>query len=347
MTASDRLPPLGPDPDVAVVVPARAAADALPLAIASVVAQRHPVREIAVAVDPDDDATSAAAAALAEADPRVRVVANPGGSTPAGLNRALTATASEVVARLDAHAWLPPDYVRIAVETLRRTGAANVGGRQLAVADDRFGAAVARAMATRLGSGGATYRVGRQAGPADTVYLGVFRRPALEAVGGYDERLLRNQDFELNHRLRARGFEVWFDPALEARYRPRSSVRALARQYFEYGRFKRHVITRMPSSLRARQLAPPALVVLLAAGGAMSVAHRRWWPVAAPACAWIGAVATEVASLRVGARATVDTVAATLVMHLSWGLGFLLGRSVDARPGRVRLPVPGGGGSAS
>ena len=125
--------------------------------------------------------------------------------------------------RLDAHVSLPPDYVARAVETLERTGAANVGGRQVPVGRSFFQRAVALAMTTPLGSGGARYRHRGAEGAADTVYLGVFRRDALDRVGGYDATMIRNEDYELNWRLRQNGHVVWFDPALHAVYRPRAT----------------------------------------------------------------------------------------------------------------------------
>ena len=114
--------------------------------------------------------------------------------------------------RVDGHAELSAGYIRRAVETLRRTGAANVGGVQRAAGTTPFERAVADAMSSRFGTGDATFHYGGTEGPTDTVYLGVFDRAAIEAVGLFDERLLRNQDYELNIRLREAGGVVWFDP---------------------------------------------------------------------------------------------------------------------------------------
>ena len=120
-------------------------------------------------------------------------------------------------------------------------------------------------MAHPLGSGGARYRSGGAAGPVDTVFLGVFRRAALTAAGGFDETLARNQDYELNWRLRRRGLTVWFEPGLAAAYTPRGSLRALARQYFDYGRFKRAMLRRHET---ASALLGPALATMHLAWGA-------------------------------------------------------------------------------
>ena len=243
---------------------------ALAGALASVETQDHAgAVEIVVADGSESPETGAVVRALF---PRARLLANPARSTSAGLNRAVAAAAHPIVVRCDARALLPPDYVRLAVAALERTGAAVVGGTQRPVGSTPLARAVAHAMTTPLGAGDARYRLGGPEGPADTVWLGVFRRDALEAAGGFDETLARNQDYELNWRLRARGETVWFDPALRATYRPRGSLGALARQYFAYGWWKRVVLARHPGSARWRQRAAPALVAGLAGSAALGAA---------------------------------------------------------------------------
>src|SRR5690606_8696725 len=160
------------------------------------------------------------------------------------LNAALRASRGEVVARVDGHSLIPPGYLRRAVEVLLETGADNVVGVQEAVGVTPFEQAVAAAMSSRFGVGDARFHYGGHAGPADTVYLGTFRRSALERVGGYDEALPRAQDADLNHRIRASGGIVWFEPTLRVRYHPRSTLGALARQYFTSGQWRRRVASK-------------------------------------------------------------------------------------------------------
>jgi glycosyltransferase involved in cell wall biosynthesis len=277
---------------------------------------------LCLAVAPSSDGTEAVAAGLAAERGNVLVVANPAGTTPAGLNAAIRATSGDVVVRVDGHAELSPGYLRRAVETLRRTGAANVGGIQRAVGTSPFERAVAEAMTSRFGTGDATFHYGGTEGPTDTVYLGVFDRAAVERVGLFDERLVRNQDYELNIRLRAAGGVVWFDPELSASYRPRGSLRALARQYFDYGRWKRSVVRRHPRSLRWRQAVPPAVTVAVVGGAIGGLAWRKasLLPVGYLLAATVAAMVTGTTA---GRRLRLLAVFPT--MHLSWGAGFLVG----------------------
>ena len=182
--------------------------------------------------------------------------------------------------RVDGHALFPSDYVRTAVEVLTETGADNVGGVMAAEGSTPFEQAVARAMTSWLGVGSARFHTGGEAGEADTVYLGVFRRAALERVGGYDESFLRAQDWEMNLRIRRSGGLVWFTPRLRVAYRPRADVRALARQYRDYGRWRRVVMRRHADSVD-RALPRPARRAGRRGGGHRGRPARRWPPAAA------------------------------------------------------------------
>ena len=299
--------------------------------------------ELVIALGPSRDRTDEIAAELAAADLRIRSVRNPdpSGSTPAGLNAALAATRHPVVVRIDGHALLPREYVRIAVETMRETGADNVGGIMAAEGSTPFEQAVARAMTSRLGVGNASFHTGGAAGPADTVYLGVFRRSALERVGGYDETFLRAQDWEMNLRIRRTGGLVWFQPKLRVSYRPRSTVRALGRQYFHYGRWRRVVMRRHEGTVNFRYLAPPVALggVVLGLG---LVAAGVWagavLPVGYVAAVTFGST-IESRGLPVAARVRLPVVMAT--MHLCWGAGFLSSPRRLATPGRRISTVVG------
>jgi glycosyltransferase involved in cell wall biosynthesis len=308
-------------PDVDVVMPIRNEADHLAAAVAAVRGQDYPGRvRIFLGVGPSDDGTEQVAAALAVSGDELVVVDNPSGRTPSALNRAIGAGSAPVVVRVDGHSELSDGYIRRAVETMRRTGAVNVGGLQVPVATTPFEEAVAAATTSWLGTGGASYRVGGEEGPVDTVFLGVFDRAALEAVGLFDERLIRNQDYELNIRLRQAGGTVWFDPELSVGYRPRGSWTALAKQYFEYGRWKAVVMRMYPESARLRQLIP--VVAIGGVLGATAAAARR------PAVAIVPAAYLTVLASTPGARgwrARRRRMIAVATIHVAWAIGVMSG----------------------
>ncbi len=277
--------------------------------------------EVCLALGPSTDGTNELAERLQADEPRLRTVANPTGKTPGGLNAAIRATTGDVVVRVDGHSILSPGYITRAVATMRRTGAVNVGGVQKAEGTTPFERALAAAMASPFSMGGARFHTGGEEGPVDTVYLGVFDRTAIERVGLFDESLIRNQDYELNIRLRQAGGTVWFDPALEVTYRPRPSWRALARQYAEYGAWKRHVLRLHPKALKLRQVVPPLTLIALA----VSFVVAPWRPITL-VIPGAYVVAVVVATLATSWRDAIRLTAIFPTIHMTWAWGFLFGR---------------------
>ncbi|MFE1402362.1 glycosyltransferase family 2 protein [Streptomyces sp. NPDC058770] len=296
--------------------------------------------EVVIALGPSTDRTDEIAAELVREDPRVHTVPNPSGRTPAALNAAIEASSHPVVVRVDGHGMLSPNYIATAVRLLEETGAQNVGGIMHAEGENAWEDAVAAAMTSRIGVGNAAFHTGGQAGPAETVYLGVFRREALEKAGGYNVEFIRAQDWELNFRIRESGGLIWFSPELKVQYRPRPSVRALAKQYKDYGRW-RHVVARFHSgSINLRYLAPPTAVCAIAAGIVAGVAVTPWAFVV-PAGYVAAIVAGSVPAgkgLPLKARVRIPVALAT--MHMSWGYGFLTSpRSLAKRVIASRRPA--------
>ena len=316
-------------PDVDVVMPILNEVDHLETALESVRAQDYPgtVRVI-LGIGPSHDGTEALAERLADGSDDLLVVENPSGRTPSALNAAIRAGSAPVVVRVDGHSQLSPGYIRQAVDILRRTKAANVGGIQRPEPTTPFEQSVADATSSILGTGGAAYRVGSVAGPVDTVYLGVFDRCAIEAVGVFDETLIRNQDYELNVRLRNAGSIVWFDPTLSVGYTPRSSWKALARQYYEYGWWKAVVLRKHPHSLRLRQLIPPVGIIGVLLGVLIGA---RWRPALLVPLTYGTVVGISVRSTRSPMR----TALLLATIHSSWTAGIVhsmvSGRSATER----------------
>lgn len=316
--------------NVSVIMPVRNEEPHLDAAVERVLAQDHDGElEIVIAVGPSRDRTHEIAERLALTHPEVRVVLNPTGATPAGLNIAIAASHHDIIVRVDGHGELSDGYIRRAVELLQETGAANVGGVMDAVGRTPLERAIAAAYNSPYGlGGGGFHEKDTPAGPAATVFLGVFRRDALESVGGFDETLLRAQDWELNHRLRKAGFIVWFSPELRVTYRPRSTVSALASQFYRTGSWRREVIRRHPETASPRYLAPPMAVAGFAGGllgGLVGLMLRNRWLsllLIAPAMYLLFLV---VATIRIDAdwEAKVRLPLVLAVMHGCWGVGFM------------------------
>lgn len=277
--------------------------------------------EVVLAIGPSKDRTHEIADQLHSEDSRVIVVDNPSGRTAAGLNAALNASRGSIIVRVDGHAQIPQNYISIAVELLVKTGAVNVGGLMAAVGISSFEKAVAGAMRSPLGVGASRFHTGGEAGEVDTVYLGVFNKEALVAIGGFDERFTRAQDWELNFRLRANGGTIYFDPRLEVTYRPRSTVGALAKQYFEYGRWRRVVSRRHKGTINYRYLAPPvALAGFLASIALGAFLHSIFF---IPAAIYLLFVAGASIVIAQSFLQYIYLLAVIPTMHFAWGAGFI------------------------
>jgi glycosyltransferase involved in cell wall biosynthesis len=309
-------------PDLSVILPVLNEANHLADAVKAILRQDYQGKfEVILAAGPSKDETLEIANELASTDSRVVVVLNPTGRTAAGLNIALAKSSSPIIVRVDGHAEIPSNYLSIAVELLRNTGAVNVGGLMGAVGKTKFEKSVARAMRSPLGVGAAKFHTGGGSGEVDTVYLGCFLREALTEIGGFDERFIRAQDWELNFRLRERGGKIFFDPRLEVTYRPRPNLAALAKQYFEYGRWRRVVSRKHTGTINYRYLAPPlalaATIVSLVTGLLVS----PWLFV--PAGIYVGFTVLAGIALGKGLLEKLLLPAVLFTMQMSWGAGFI------------------------
>lgn len=331
-------------PGVSYVMPVLNEAAYIENSVVTVLAQDYPgEKELIVVLGPSVDETDAIIQRLAAADPRIRLVHNPEMDIPVGLNRAIRASRYPIVVRVDAHSELSPEYTRRAVETLQRTGAANVGGVMKASGKTPFQSAVAWAYNSPFGLGGATYHSGSEEGPAESAYLGVFRREVLDEVRLFDESLRRGEDWELNLRIRAAGHLVWFDPELQVTYWPRESWNKLVRQFCATGIWRGELVRRYGGRNPWRFFAPPLLVASVVAAGVVAIAQSTGliggWPGVIANVAYLPPMLYLVLLFWVafgrspGSRWRDRWIAFLVLptMHLSWGVGFMIGLLRGAR----------------
>ncbi len=317
------------EPYISVVIPVYNEERHIAACLASVLDQDYPADryEVIVADGGSDDRTREIVAAIATRHPNVRLIDNPGRMQAAGLNQAILASRGAVIARQDGHAEWARNHLRRSAELLADTGADNVGGLQEAVGDGPSGRAIARAMSSPFGVGGARFRYGRHEQEMPTVFLGTFRRSAFERVGLFDEAYPPHEDYELNERIRATGGRIVFSPELRTRYYVRDRLKLLARQYYRYGRGKVRVARASPGVIRPYHLVAPALVAGLPVMAAMLVTGRG------RRLALAGGAAYGAACLAAGLQAGGDEplqvrlrIPATfVVMHIAWGTGFWAG----------------------
>jgi glycosyltransferase involved in cell wall biosynthesis len=320
MTTS--LGELSVSPAISVILPVLNEEPHLAESVTAILSQNYEGSfEIILALGPSRDQTNAIAEELAARDSRIKLVMNPSGKTAAGLNLAIAASENPVIVRVDGHAKIPNDYLSIAVSVLRESGAVNVGGVMAAEGVTKFEIAVSRAMRSPLGVGSSRFHTGGKAGEVDTVYLGAFRREAINAVGGFDERYTRAQDWELNHRLRKSGGKIYFDPRLQVTYRPRPNLSKLAKQYFQYGRWRRVVSRSHPGTVNLRYLAPPLTLIGTVTSLILGLLlHSIFFLPAA-----VYGIFMLISSILIAKsiREFFSLLAIIPTMHFAWGAGFI------------------------
>ncbi len=326
-----QLQPLPPEPMVSVVIPALNEERYIGALLDSLAAQTYPAAgfEVIIADGGSADATRAIVAAASTGPMTVRLVENPGRTTPHGLNAGIAAATGDVVIILGAHALVDPGFVEANVEALRQTNAAAAGGPIETRGEGRMATAIASALSHPFGVGDARFRFATEPAFVDTIAFAAYRRECFDLLGGFDtDRQYAEDDF-FNYRIRQAGGRLYLTPAVKSFYFARSGLRPLIRQYFAYGRAKGKAAVEEPRSIRPRHLAPAAAVTV---GGAL-LAASLFVPVARIALLVAGGLyaalalySTRRAAARRDARPLAPLVAALFpVIHVSYGLGTLLG----------------------
>ena len=277
--------------------------------------------EIILALGPSIDKTTQIANTIAAGDTRIKLVDNPTGQTARGLNLAIKSSSYEIICRIDGHSEIDRTYIKTAVLIMQETGAVNVGGLMYANSEFGLQRTIAQAMRSKLGVGPSKFHTGGKAGASDTVYLGVFKKSAIIAAGGFDERYIRAQDWEFNHRMRKQGGLIWFDPRLIVTYRPRNSFSKLAKQYFQYGRWRRVIARQHPQTVNYRYLAPPIAVVITLVSIFSGLFINRILILPSLAYIFLLLIGGFLIGKKLVDRLIMPFVLAT--MHFSWGVGFL------------------------
>jgi len=293
--------------------------------------------EVIIADGMSTDGTRDRLAEWSAREPRIRLIDNPEHIVPTALNRAIRASRGEVIIRLDAHSEYAEDYLFECVRVLLTSGADNVGGPMRTRAVTPFQQANAAAHHSWFAIGGGKFHDPGYSGLADTVPYGCWRRQTLLDLGLFDESLVRNQDDELNLRLTLRGGKIWQSESIRLWYQPRSTLRGLFRQYYQYGYWKVAVIRKHKQPASIRHLVPVSMVL----GGIVLAGLGFAWPaawvvLAALAAAYLGlSLVAAIQSARSERRwwLTAALPGMFFVYHVSYGTGFLMGL-IDALIGR-------------
>jgi succinoglycan biosynthesis protein ExoA len=312
-------------PAVTVIMPVLNEESHLEASVQSILDQGYAGElEIILALGPSHDKTNEVAASIAKRVPTLRFIDNPRGLTTIGLNAAIKLAKHNYIVRVDAHSELAPGYISDGIRILLEVGADQLGGIMDAKGKSAFQKAVAWAYKSRFGIGGASYHVGGEAGEAESAYLGIFKKSALERVGGYDEAIIRGEDWDLAQRIKKTGGLVWFSPELRVTYWPRGRFSNLVKQFYSTGIWRGDLTRRDIGGASKRYFAPPVLVVALTAG-LIWLAFGRIIGILPWAGYSAGILALAVTAKGLSLKSRIALVIVLPTMHLSWGVGFIKG----------------------
>ena len=258
----------------------------------------------------------------------IQLYDNPKQIVPTGLNLLIAQAKGDILIRVDGHTVLETDYIGACVDALTRTGADNVGGRMNAIGENFFGEVVALATSSPFGVGGARFHYSQKEEWVDTVYMGAWNKEVFNRIGLFDEELVRDQDDEFNYRLRAHGGKILLSPAIKSHYTVRGSPAKLWRQYFQYGYWKVRVMQKHPRQMRLRQFVPAVFVLGLIFSIILLLLHP--WGVYLLVVIFgmyllANLAASLITALRTQLRSLPLLPIVFVILHLSYGIGFLAG----------------------
>ncbi len=320
-------------PTVSIIVPCLNEEKRIRFLMDAIFAQTYPRSLLTVTIadghSTDHTREVIAAFKFAHPDIQLQVIDNDIRNISAALNRAISASDCEIILRLDAHSGPSPHYVEKSVAALLDGKGENVGGVwNIQPGSETWVArSIAAAAAHPFGVGDAQYRYAQEASYVDTVPFGAYRRALIDKIGGYDESLWANEDYEFNVRIRQAGGKIWLDPAINSVYFARSTFASLARQYFRYGFWKFKMLRRYPNTLRWRQALPPLFVVsLFFAILAAPFISVFAWLLVLEILAYVGLLGLAGLMLSIKRHEIYYFLGVPMsiaVMHFAWGSGFL------------------------
>lgn len=328
-------------PEVTVVVPAWNEQTHIRTCLESLLGQSHTDLEVLVVDGASTDSTRDIVAEIAERDPRVRLIENPDKVIPRGLNKAAREARGRYLIRVDAHSTVNQNYVAVLVDHLRTGNWGGVGGRKDGMGRTAAGRAIAAALGSRFGVGNSTYHHGTAPQEVEHIPFGAYPLEVIRELGGWDERLRVNQDFEFDYRVRQSGRKLLFDPAARIAWLSRQTIGSFFRQYFRYGAGKTVMLRVHPESMKPRHVAAPLLVAAIAL--ALLLVPLAPFVSAVLVLPYLlalaGASALTARRIR-GGKAKLFVPLAFLAMHFGWGIGFFRGLVRPTKAPPESVPVP-------
>jgi succinoglycan biosynthesis protein ExoA len=286
-------------------------------------------KELIIADGDSSDRTREIIEAYSAQHPEIRLIRNPKRFVPFALNECILKSAGDYIIRLDAHTEYATDYFTKVIETFEKSGAEIVGGPMRAKGKTPFQRAVAVCTSTIFGVGDSKFHDDKAEGFTDSVYLGAWRKSIFKTTGMFDESMLRNQDDEFHYRAKSKGMKIYLNPEIKSWYYPRSNLRSLMKQYFQYGLFKPLVLKKVKSEIKARHLIPSAFILYLISIPFLYFVAGAWSTL--PLIIYLLFDLYFSLAKQIAAYEKMNAIVIYPALHVSYGCGFILGLSNSLR----------------
>lgn len=319
--------------EVSVIIPTLNEEKFIARCLESVIAQSFPFEKMEVLVvdGGSNDKTKEIVETYHNKYHNIRFLNNPKRIQSVAFNIGVNESSAPYIIRLDAHAFYKPYYIEGCIKGLKENDRrGNVGGQWDIQPQNTSLWATTNAILnySKFGIGGATYRIGAEAGNVDTVPFGSFPRTMIEKIGGMREDLPRGEDNEYNSRIKKAGYSIYFDPRIECIYYARPTLKASCKQMFANGESIGHLFYVDRESIGLRHLIPLLFVLGIIVGGVCSIFFK---PILYVFLAGLASylicdlMASIVAAKKHGWKYCLPLFVMFLCVHISYGLGTIKG----------------------
>ena len=318
-------------PLISIILPVRNEENFINNSIEAILTQDYPSEQISIIIvdGMSIDGTRLIVQEYQAQNPNIILLDNPFFIAPIGLNIALQQVKGEIIIRVDGHCVIAPDYISKCVEHIQKYSVDGVGGPMQSIGESPMASVIALGMSSLFGVGNSFFRTTQgKTMLVDSVPFPAYTRQIIEKVGLYDEELVRNQDDEYNYRIREAGGKVLLASDVKSKYFSRGSLKKLWKQYFQYGYWKVRVLQKHPRQMSLRQFVPPTFVASLILTFVLALFIPVFW-IIFTGIAGVYLLANLLASIltaaKKGWRHLLLLPLVFAILHISYGLGFLVG----------------------
>ena len=314
---------------VSIIIPSRNEEQYIARCLQSILNQDYPQHliEVFVCDGISKDRTAEIINDFSAKKSNIQLLINSNRTTPFALNLGINKSSSDIILILGAHAELFPDYVSKCVQILSSNDQIQcTGGILENTYENNTSEAIGMAMSSTFGVGNAHFRTGTKEGFVDTVAFGAYKREIFQAIGLFNEELVRNQDDEFNYRVLKAGFKIRLSLAIKSKYYVRASYSKLIRQYYQYGYWKVYINKLHKTITTLRQLVPLFFVLFLFLFPLSLLIDKRFIII------YMGLITLYIVSAIANASVLSKKLSqvpkiffAFIVLHISYGAGYLKG----------------------